>query len=337
MALQLRRVLEKRGLTIDVEADTASDLPGTTPGTQPDRHGAEEDSEDDVLSFFQPPPEAVAQANADRKRKEEGAPKMSNIPTANEALHALTGIDRHSGIGRQRSALLHPDYPLMQMFTAVSTILLVYVAIVVQVEVGFFWHESLCAPRNMALMKFDVFLDCFFLLEIVLKFFTGVWIEGHYHDEMLVVAKQYAASGLWFDIITSVPVTILEYVARLQLCVAEVNGEKPEHIRGGRLVRALKPLRVFKMLKLMRAGTVMVLLEKVERWVRMPVFVSRMLRAAMVIFFVVHTCSCVFWLVKESSNSEQELDDFLMRYDVDPNTDLLLEKYSLAFYFGTST
>ena len=39
--------------------------------------------------------------------------------------------------------------------TCVSTVLLVYVAIVVQVEVGFFWHEHLCATENNALTRFD--------------------------------------------------------------------------------------------------------------------------------------------------------------------------------------
>lgn len=99
------------------------------------------------------------------------------VPTANEVVFALTGIHRDPGIGHQRTALLHPDYPLVQMFTAISTVLLVYVAIVVQVEVGFFWHESLCAPKNMDLMRLDVFVDCFFLFDLRRQHEIVSWIR----------------------------------------------------------------------------------------------------------------------------------------------------------------
>jgi hypothetical protein len=79
-------------------------------------------------------------------------------------VHLLTGIDRSAGLGNQRSRLLHPDFPVIQGLGAMSTILLVYVAAVVQVEVGFYWHEGLCAKENGPLEIFDVFVDFFFIV-----------------------------------------------------------------------------------------------------------------------------------------------------------------------------
>jgi len=326
MALQLRRGLEIRGLTVEVEPAAGGGRQGQSP------YDSQDDSDEEALAMFQPP----AALRGGISPCSSAAPRVANParPSAREILQSLTGIDRQRGMGRKSSKLLHPDYPVMQVFTAVSTILLVYVAIVVQVEVGFFWHESVCAPKDENLLRFDMFVDCFFLLEILLKFFTGVWEEGRYHDSMLHVAHHYAKTGLIFDLVTSIPVTILEYAARSQFCILDSETGRPEHVKGGMVVRALKPLRVFKMAKLVRAGTVMVFLQKLENFVGMPVFVARMNRAVIIIFFVVHTCSCIFWLVKESSNTTDELEDFLMRYDVPAEGGLsLLEKYSLAFYF----
>ena len=111
-------------------------------------------------------------------------------------IHKITGIDRHAGIGHQRSKLLHPDFPFVQYFNIISTFLLIYVALVVQVEVGFFWQEGLCQGEKGAMQYFDVFVDCFFILEILLKFFTGVFVEGQYIDEYSTVACTYIQGGM---------------------------------------------------------------------------------------------------------------------------------------------
>ena len=79
-------------------------------------------------------------------------------------LFVVTGIDRAAGLGTQRSRFFRPDFPFIQALSSISTILLVYVALVVQVEVGFYWHEGLCALENGPLQRFDVFVDCFFIL-----------------------------------------------------------------------------------------------------------------------------------------------------------------------------
>ena len=63
--------------------------------------------------------------------------------SVSSVLKSITGIDRRAGIGHQRSLLIHPDYPFIQYVNILSTFFLIYVAIVVQVEVGFFWSVGI--------------------------------------------------------------------------------------------------------------------------------------------------------------------------------------------------
>lgn len=185
---------------------------------------------------------------------------------------------------------------------------------VVQVEVGFFWHEGLCETGNTSLVKFDVFIDCFFVVEIMLKFFTGVWMQGTYHDRLNKVAYQYATTSLCFDCLTSMPVTVMEFLARQNFCDSRVeeSAVMSEYIHELKIMRALKPLRVFKLLKLARAGNVIELLNKMDHLIIMPVFLTRMLRAWLAMLFAVHSCACLYWLVKESTCTQEEFDDFLL-------------------------
>jgi len=87
---------------------------------------------------------------------------------------ALAGIEQRAGMGHQRSRLLNPDFPVAQAVTCVSTVLLVYVAIVVQVEVGFFWHEHLCAVENTALNRYAM-LQCAVPALVVLSSVVTHW------------------------------------------------------------------------------------------------------------------------------------------------------------------
>ena len=87
-------------------------------------------------------------------------------------LFKFTGVHWNAGIGQKRSRLLHPHFPFLQVVNLVSANLLVYVAIFVQVDVGFYWNLGLCEFENNALTKFNIFVDCFSLFEMAIRFVT---------------------------------------------------------------------------------------------------------------------------------------------------------------------
>jgi hypothetical protein len=252
-------------------------------------------------------------------------------------LSAISGINWTETVGQPRSRLMHPYYPLTQMRRAVSTVLLGYVAIVVQIEVGFFWHTHLCDGENDNLSSFDIFVDAFFLLEIVMNFFTGIFVDGTYDDRLPTVAYKYFTSDLWFDCLTSVPVATLEYVARKHYCSDGVARD-PEtvqwEISGVKMVRALKPLRLFKLVKLLRAPEALERIDRALRALHVPATIARLLNVFLRCVFVVHTCACIYWLVKESSCSDEEITAFLRDQNLnEAQRAELFDRYTVAFYF----
>ena len=164
------------------------------------------------------------------------------------------GIDRHPTFGTG-SKLLHPESPFVTICNAMSAMLLIYVIVIVQFEVGFYWHLGLCDEGETdVLANFDIFVDVWFLIEMMLAFFTGIFVDGNYVDDWSAVALHYFQGWFLFDAITSVPETIIESALRTQVCSSEGslgNGAgltRSQH-RVIQLLHVLRPLRIFRLLR----------------------------------------------------------------------------------------
>eukprot|EP00961_Rhodomonas_salina_P154511 2081326-Rhodomonas_salina.4 len=82
------------------------------------------------------------------------------------------------GIGKQHgglsgSKIIHPASPCSQIIVTTSALLLLYSAVVSSTLVGFLWFADPC--NKMPTLEFDMFVDVFFIFEIVITFFIGVF------------------------------------------------------------------------------------------------------------------------------------------------------------------
>ena len=66
-------------------------------------------------------------------------------------------------------------------------------------------------------LPFDVVVDCFFLLDILVTLNTGLLINGEYIDDRWAVTKAYLKGMFFFDVTTSFPVSFVE-LAAADLC-----------------------------------------------------------------------------------------------------------------------
>lgn len=96
------------------------------------------------------------------QRKRKGWPSVTGM---------IFGIGRSTAT-RRGSKLINPESPFAQAVTVVSCILLLYTAIITPVAVAFFWENDACDP--LPTLPFDMFLDTFFMCEIVYTFFVAV-------------------------------------------------------------------------------------------------------------------------------------------------------------------
>ncbi|EKX37596.1 hypothetical protein GUITHDRAFT_144874 [Guillardia theta CCMP2712] len=205
---------------------------------------------------------------------------------------------------------------------------------------GFFWTADSCVKTPT--LYFDVFVDSFFLLEILLNFVTGTFIHNEYVDDLGRVLLSYVQRSLFFDLITSIPASYVE-LATLKACERGGTGGDQSF----RLVRMLKPVRLLKILRTFRAISMLEsdvptsgIISKILRSFRLPSNITRILKVLLVIALIEHASASMFWLVKEHSNSYEDvllfLEDngvFTCNGDHYFSSPCLLDKYVIATYF----
>jgi hypothetical protein len=102
--------------------------------------------------------------------------------------------------------VLYPDSALRNMVDLISFIFIfvisLYIPFVFTFDVSSFTDD---------LKYFELVIDLWFLLEIVLNFFTGFYIKGVVVLEKREIAKNYLKSWFAIDLISSFPYSILYF------------------------------------------------------------------------------------------------------------------------------
>ena len=144
------------------------------------------------------------------------------------------------------------------------------------------------------------------------------------------MAGHYFRGAFAFDIVTSIPGSIVDYIALLS-CVKPAPGQEEDaETPVLKLVRLLKPLRLLKMGKIIKIMNLNGLLRFVESRLLIPHEICRMVLTLSFTFGVVHVCACAFWMVKENSNTQEDVDAFLDGMNVQHT---VLHTYILCCYF----
>ncbi len=102
--------------------------------------------------------------------------------------------------------IMHPNSVASSTILLISGILLIYSAVQVPLDIGFYWNADVCdvschcahfaqivrffvccsytyaciSQSDPALIKLNVFVDTFFVFEVCVTFFVGVWHKGEY-------------------------------------------------------------------------------------------------------------------------------------------------------------
>ncbi len=203
--------------------------------------------------------------------------------------------------GRPSSKLIHPLSPFGLTWIAITAIFLAYTALVTPPMIAFHWLDAECA--EVPTLPLDVLLDCFFIVDVILGFNTGVLTMGEYVDDRWKVAMMYLKGSFVFDCFTSFPVSFFELVTA-QVCkeiqTSEVAGEPSESggHTGLRLIRAIKPLRWFKIARIMKMGKITRIVTLLfDHWNISPKNGKEFL-VMLKLTLIIHIISCIWWLWK---------------------------------------
>ena len=222
----------------------------------------------------------------------------------NLALKNIFGIGPRTDYS-PASRLIYPLSPFAIGWMAVTCAFLLYTAIVTPAVIAFHWLDDAC--QSVPTLYFDCTLDAFFLLDILLSFNLGVIYQGQYYDDRRWVAWNYLKGSFFFDVFTSIPVSFVELSVKFSCEAAAVSGQganadsaiDPTQLR---FIRAMKPLRWFKLARIIKLNSSGNQLAFALDYIGMEPRDQRLAQLAARIIGLIHLGACAVWLIKVISH-----------------------------------
>ena len=259
------------------------------------------------------------------------------------ALKLLCGIGAEDVFtGKPYSRLIYPLSHFAIAWVATTAFFLLYTATITPLVISFFWLDPECT--FVPTLYFDVILDVFFLLDIVVSFNLGFFDHGgDYIDDRKKVALAYMKGSFLFDLITSFPVSFFE----LSAVAACANLDEGQTVDGGsqlRIIRVIKPMRWFKIMRLAKLGKGESLITVVMDYWNISPKQGKAMKILLQLMLVIHIISCLLWLWKVLGMTENEVSDFLdaQAWGQYERNDLItfrgkIEAYVISAYVVTMT
>mmetsp|Transcript_2851 Transcript_2851/g.6994 ORF Transcript_2851/g.6994 Transcript_2851/m.6994 type:complete len:757 (+) Transcript_2851:101-2371(+) len=219
---------------------------------------------------------------------------------------------------KRTTTMIHPNSPFSKFWNVLQVLLLLYIAFGAPVRIA--WEAEI--DCSFGIHAFDLFLDLYFILDILVTFVTASQISAtELDDNPKSIALGYVKSGgLCFDLIVSFPVAWFQLFT-VGLCEDHASSELlilklPRMLRLARLLRVVKMVKIFKHPMLRRANP----------------FVIRMWKLGMSMLLVLHLAACGWWGVKVL---DVQLEDWLERQNLTGSG--IASKYIASLYYAAAT
>ncbi len=158
-----------------------------------------------------------------------------------------------------------------------------------------------------------------------------------------MTAKYVQSGQLCFELITSAPITWVEWILVFRPGCDSDSGAFSLIKAPLRLLRPLRLLKVAKMLRIFKR----LQKKKIGFHHRLKLWQQKLLGVALLFCGIIHVFNCIFWLIKEMSTTDEEMLDFLIQHNImsensepgDPDwfktseATFLIQRYVLSGYF----
>eukprot|EP00899_Mesostigma_viride_P003418 jgi/Mesvir1/13077/Mv06063-RA.1 len=221
-----------------------------------------------------------------------------------------------------RSFLLYPGSTFMRFWDATMLVLLLYVAIFLPFDVAFLGNHT----HMSAIFILTCIIDIFFLMDIIVNFFLAYYSEKHHvwitsHKR---IACRYLRGWFLVDLISCMPVEALALV---------FQSDKISHFL---LMRAVRLLKMSKLLRVLRAGRV---LRRFESFVNITMRYNLigLIKFVLLTLCAMHWMACVWRLVAVIENLEYNWITAYASRDEFSNDLMAWEEYIMALYYTAAT
>lgn len=173
---------------------------------------------------------------------------------------------------------------------------------------------------------FESVIDVGFSIDIVLNFFTGIYLpNGDISYDMRIVALMYVRGWFIVDFFSTIP---LDQVAKL-FGVASTSSKA---LLSAKLLRGLKVLRLFKLARLRRLSKMFSTLEEA---VNTNQSMLSLVKLTLLMLIVAHFVACIWFATGSQGGDESWIHKF--KYDDTERRDYALLQYVASVYWAIVT
>ena len=239
-------------------------------------------------------------------------------------------VEDPHGVGS--SSLVHPMSSFNHWLQLVSAIFVLYTGLVTPAVLAFENEGSSCSYLPFTVYA-DLVVETFFICEIGCHLITGtfnhkgVYVDSVKHVTMMYIRAPFLESFL-FDVITSLPFSWFELGLWVENCKVQgaVVSDWTQQLKAPvRILRPLRLLRLFRFVKVMRVWS--------DHGMAVPLRVQKLIGLLGSLFFVIHIFACSYWYLKSQTQSEEQLEYFLAKFDLEAGTVQPWEKWVVSGYF----
>lgn len=219
--------------------------------------------------------------------------------------HAMSGwindADAIAPFEARAKFVVSEAHALRQLWDLVSAVLILYSLVLAPMDLAF----RPFLEGSPALFGLEVFMDVFFLADVILNFFTTYIENGNEVRSLSKIAWRYMSTWLLIDAVASIPFSFLTLA------------EEQDSSTGALSTISTNNLRLFKVLKLFKIGRVF-RLKKAARVLEevlptsIPNGIFGLLGLIMCQCFFWHLLGCLFWAVEY----EMQPDDARWRVSI---------------------
>ena len=222
--------------------------------------------------------------------------------------------------------ILHPGAVKKLWWDAFAVLILIYAVVLSPMRLGFD-IEDFC-PSSIWI--WEAFVDCSFVVDLVLNFFTAVYVDGEQgaqiNSSLRVIAITYLKTWFIIDFVSSAPIDLSVSLA-INGCTgksANAGGAKGAASSIGDSARLIRILRLVKLLKVVRILRLQTRFEELgDRAPALNLPIFKLVQPLFCTFYFAHILSCSFFSVgagvyySAPPNSPEQLGSWLSSASLD--------------------
>lgn len=181
--------------------------------------------------------------------------------------------------------LFHPTSPCRTYWDVLLAVFVLYSILVVPLRIGF----ELQAPSDSFIFWFEVAIDFFFIVDILVNFRTSyARADGRMEKSYQNIAWRYARTWLPIDFTSSVPIDLILFV--WEASTGSTDGQAKEI----KITKVIKGLRLMRMMKLLRLLKITKYLKTAQEELQVNPAVVELLALGVKTIFLMHLAACAW-------------------------------------------